>query len=157
MSSPVTIDFENKKEILRAFDRAPRLGEKVFSSVLDKTRIILDKHNQPNNPTPVDQGRLIGSFNFQSSENKATYGPTVDYAVYVHEGTEPHNVPFDEIAPWAQRKGLNPGKVQDKIEDEGTEPNPFLEKLMDKAEGDIVDQFNKGLDEFNKKLSKDLE
>lgn len=53
------------------------------------------------------------------------------YALYVHDGTRPHNAPFDAIKAWAERKSRGGSNfpwfpIWLKIAREGTEPKPFV-------------------------------
>lgn len=157
MTKPVTFKLKNADEISRAFRKAPKLAEKVFRKALKGSQLILEKNNLKDDPTPFDTGALLNSFNFRSGDERAVYFPTAKYAKYVHEGTDPHPVSIEEIRGWANRHNIEPAAVQEKIETEGTEANPFLEKLLEKTEPKLIDLFGDALDKFNKDLSNRIE
>jgi len=80
---------------------------------------------------PVDQGQLAGSFQLSKlSEMSYRIFTRVKYALDVNNGTAPHFVPFEEIAPWAIRHGIPPGAVWRSIQQVGTRPNPFAERAV---------------------------
>lgn len=86
---------------------------------------------------PVDTGILQNASSWLVEETGEfdirVYTP-IEYALYVHEGTRPHAAPFEPIAIWAGRHGLEPGAVWHNILMYGTAPNNFADRA--------VEQFN---------------
>jgi len=63
-------------------------------------------------------------------------GTRLSYAQYVWKGTEPHTPPFQPIQVWARRKlgdEAAAGPVWQSIRQEGTDPNPFVERSIEQA------------------------
>lgn len=79
------------------------------------------------------------------SDVKNQDGVEVDtYALYVHEGTRPHNAPMDAIRKWAERKSRGGSSfpwfaIWLKIAKEGTEPKPFLMDAIDATKSQYLD------------------
>ena len=75
-------------------------------------------------------------------KNKNSDGLEVEvdtYARYVHDGTRPHNAPFEAIQRWAERKSRGGSDFQWfpiwlKIAREGTEPKPFLTDAIESTQ-----------------------
>lgn len=58
------------------------------------------------------------------------WGYTAPHADDVERGTPPHHVPVEDLRTWARRVLGNEdlaGPVSDKIAEEGTDPQPFVE------------------------------
>jgi hypothetical protein len=80
---------------------------------------------------PVDTGRLRSSIRWafakEGSQLVAMVGSDVEYALFVHEGTQPHFPPLSALSVWAARHGFeSPYLVGRAIATHGTEPNRFL-------------------------------
>jgi len=80
-------------------------------------------------------GDLRRSFQvFRVSENVVWLGSRLGYAQFVNDGTEPHTPPFEPIQRWARRKlgdESAAGAIWNKIREEGTDPNPYLDRAME--------------------------
>jgi HK97 gp10 family phage protein len=85
----VHIEIKNIAEIRRAFDQAPRLMNSEFKDALQRSAIQVQRESMIR--TPVLTGRLRASHTFDVSgsglQMKAEVGPTVNYGMFVHEGT----------------------------------------------------------------------
>ncbi|MDX8549651.1 HK97 gp10 family phage protein [Methanospirillum sp. J.3.6.1-F.2.7.3] len=112
---------------------------------------------------PFDTGLLRGHIGYnvdvQGDEWTAMVGVEKSgnqdtYAKYVHDGTRPHNAPFEAIQRWAERKSRG-GKdfqwfpIWLKIAREGTEPKPFvtdaIAETQDQYPGLIDAEYKKAL------------
>jgi len=85
--------------------------------------------------SPTHTGSLQQSFQiFRSEDGVVWLGTRIPYARGVWKGTPPHTPDFDDIQAWARRK-LNDesaaGPVFRKIQEEGTDPNPFVDRAVD--------------------------
>lgn len=90
---------------------------------------------------PKDQGELAGSFrSTQQDENTWLINSGRSYALAVNEGSRPHTPPWDPIAKWAERHGLEPGAVWHNIKTYGTAPNNYVDRAIESA--------NRRVDEF---------
>ncbi len=87
---------------------------------------------------PTDTGRLKQSIQIiGSAEDKLYVGTSVKYAAYIQFGTRPHYPPIQPLKKWVRRK-LNAEEsvayaVQRKIGAKGTEPNPFVDRAIEKV------------------------
>lgn len=87
---------------------------------------------------PVYTGRLRQSFQIQKGREEGIYyvGSNLEYADEVQFGTEPHHVPIEPLIKWVRRKLNAPESVayavQNKIEEEGTEPNQYITRAIDR-------------------------
>ena len=81
---------------------------------------------------PTNTGRLAGSFELSQIEELAwCIATTVDYASYVHEGTEPHEIRPVRAKALFWEGAEHPVK---KVEHPGTSPNPFVDRAIQSAE-----------------------
>lgn len=102
--------------------------------------IILEVSNELINQLQIESpvgatGRLQESWQiFRTSEGVIYLGTRVDYAEDVWKGTGPHEPDFQDIKVWARRKLGNEdaaGPVFRKIKQEGTAPNPFVDRAIE--------------------------
>jgi len=63
--------------------------------------------------------------------------PASTYIQFANDGTRPHTPPWQPVALWAIRKGLNPGKVWWGIRRHGTKAQKFVEKTALQVEAPI--------------------
>jgi len=71
---------------------------------------------------------------FRRSSGEIVLGSRLDYAEFVQTGTRPHTPPFEPIAIWARRKLGDESAawpVWQKIRQEGTDANPYLDRAME--------------------------
>ena len=82
-------------------------------------------------------GSLQESFQiFRRSDGVIFLGTRIPYAFDVWKGQPPHTPDFDAIEVWARRKlgdESAAGPVFRKIQREGTEANPYVERAVDNA------------------------
>lgn len=90
----VHIEIKNIAEIKHAFGQAPRLMNDAFKQALQKSAVQVKRESMLNvsdNMVNVRTGRLRSSHRFSVSgsglQMKAEVGPSVSYAVFLHEGT----------------------------------------------------------------------
>lgn len=80
-------------------------------------------------------GRLQESFQiFRDERGVVWLGTRVPYAKGVWKGKPPHTPDFDDIKVWARRvlgDQSAAGPAFTKIQREGTNPNPFVERAID--------------------------
>ena len=73
---------------------------------------------------------------FRTSDREVLLGTRLGYAAYVNDGTRPHTPPFEPIQVWARRvlgDESAAGAVFRKIQQEGTDPNPYTDRAIDNA------------------------
>jgi hypothetical protein len=77
---------------------------------------------------------------FQRDDDSVLLGTRIGYAAAVNEGRGPHTPDFDALQVWARRvlgDESAAGAVWNKIREEGTEANPFVERAIDNAVRDF--------------------
>ena len=63
----------------------PTLINSALKRVIRKSALLVERHAKMR--SPVDTGRLRSSIRTMINELTATVNPTVDYAIFVHDGT----------------------------------------------------------------------
>ena len=77
---------------------------------------------------------------FQTGGREVLLGTRLGYAAYVNDGTRPHTPPFEPIQVWARRvlgDESAAGAVFRKIQQEGTEADPYVDRAIDQAVRDF--------------------
>lgn len=82
----VKIEIKNLAQIRRAFGAAPKEMAKELEKAIAKSVFLIEAKAKPN--TPVDTGRLKGSFYRQFGFLKGEIGTNTNYDIFVHEGTK---------------------------------------------------------------------
>lgn len=118
----------------------------LLSLEAESKRLITSGYYKP----AVDTGRMrmsvtneIVSFTPNKAEGK--YGTNVDYAIYVHEGTDPHFPPLDAIQEWARLHNIPAFLVAKKLAEEGTKARPFATDALENKRAKITLAFKKAL------------
>lgn len=88
-------------------------------------------------------GKMASTIRQIVTTESATIGPdpTLDYPLYVHEGTNPHMPPVDAITAWADARGINPWALAKSIAKKGTVPNRFVPRTFDDTSDAIEQEF----------------
>ena len=105
-------------------------------------RIGTEITNEAKKEAPVSSGELRQSIQIHEKDSqRIILGTKKEYAAPVEYGTEPHYPPIAPLKKWVRRKlGVEEDvayAVQQKIGQEGTEPNPF----MGRAIGTVKEDF----------------
>lgn len=119
--------------VFDAEDADAELTEETRRIILEVANTLVNELKQEA-PTGAT-GDLRRSFQlFRVSDNVVWLGSRLGYAQFVNDGTEPHTPPFEPIQRWARRKlgdESAAGAVWQKIREEGTEPNPYLDRAFE--------------------------
>jgi len=71
---------------------------------------------------------------FQQSSGEVVLGSRIEYAAAVNYGRPPHEPDFEQLQLWARRKlgdESAAGPIFNKIKEEGTEPNRYLDRAIE--------------------------
>lgn len=108
----VKIRIKNIAQIRRAFSMAPSLMRRNLGSAITRATLLVKRESQIR--SPVDTGRLRGSHITRVNLGYTLQGiegivePTVNYAIYVHEGTRYMRPrPFLRLALESQSSEIN--------------------------------------------------
>ncbi len=148
----VEVEIPNLKELLFNLRRYPAISVKWLQKAVEAA--IAELHKVAvKGVVPWRTGRLTQSFGegIRIGRLWGRIGPTVKYAVYVHEGTRPHSIEprikraLDwEGAPHPIKKVWHPGTAE----------NRFLERMVKLAQPKIIKHFKDAGDKILKEISK---
>jgi len=121
MPVAITIKVTGMKELSKNFRNSPVLVYNGLSRAINKSAILLTQNIK--RVTPKKTGALSGSIRPTFSRLKAVIEPHKKYAIYVHEGTRPH-----EIRPRLKKALFWPGARHPvrKVMHPGTKGVPFM-------------------------------
>ncbi len=121
------IKIDGLDRLVKALERFPDVSMKNMDNGIKES--IFEIEREAKLRTPVDTGVLRNSFQSNFKPLQGQVGPSVDYAIYVHQGTRPHWPPFQKgsaLARWSQLHGVSAFLVARKISRKGTKAKPFL-------------------------------
>ncbi|MCX6795807.1 MAG: hypothetical protein WCG01_02370 [bacterium] len=152
---PFEIHLENLNEIREVFRQFPSIADQEIQDGLERAGKLITRIEKEEVPIGVS-GQLRQSIMMRLVPNNVTIAPDKNYAIDVHEGTPPHYVsvknPRDPLRIWAIKKGINPYAVQRSIAKKGTKPNPFVERTVASAEGEVRQIFSQVLENIIKRI-----
>ena len=73
---------------------------------------------------------------FLTGRGRVVLGSRIGYADDVNDGTPPHEPDFEQIKIWARRvlgDESAAGAVFNKIKEEGTDPNPYIDRAIEET------------------------
>lgn len=120
------------------FEGSLEVGQKALEYlVMDFWAVSVEKAN-------IRRGTLRDSIQAdQQDDNAWTVGTDLEYAVWVHEGTEPHTI---EGNPWLYWPGAeHPVR---RVEHPGYEGNPWFDHALDDVEGRLDEYLEMALSEI---------
>lgn len=140
----IKIKIEGLDEIMTAFEKAPNLMIDSMSKAIKKS--LYDIQSEAIKEAPankeIGQGaRLRQSFFVRMYDKlSGTLYNRQPYALYVHEGTRPHEIrPKNKKVLANKRTGQVFGKV---VHHPGTQPNRFLERAVEKSKQRVQRNFD---------------
>ena len=152
MAMPITVEVPDLVKLESDFKRAPSKVTEEIEKALTKSAILIQRNAIKE--SPIDTGRLRSNIIYRVFFGTAVISPNVDYAVYVHEGTRPHSMPFNAVEPWARRKGIPAGAVWQSIRHKGTKGNPFMRRAAEQSGDGVRKFFKDAADNVGKFLAK---
>jgi len=126
--------------VLDLSETREELGQETADLLLELGNAIVNelKRNSPVGAT----GDLRRSWQiFSQGGDRIVLGSDIGYARYVDEGTPPHTPPFAPIEKWSRRVlGSEDAAwaVWNKIREEGTEAQPYIDESIQTALDDVV-------------------
>lgn len=147
---------EVKGRILEKLPRATSIVSGELEAALqDASTLIWQKSIET---APASIGVLRKSIMRDLYPTYSKIYPTVQYGLYVHEGTRPHWPPLSEIKSggsiyrWAQKKGIPPFLVAKAIAKKGTKAQPWMAKVAKDYAGEVQEIFIRALAKAVEKL-----
>lgn len=140
----IKIKVEGLKEVIEALEKAPQVTINELEKAVKKTLLNIQSNAIKEAPAnkEIGQGaRLRQSFFVRMTNKLSGYlYNRQPYAVYVHEGTRPHEIrPKDKKVLANRRTGQVFGRV---VKHPGTRPNPFYTRAIERSKGQIEKNFN---------------
>lgn len=124
----ISIQISGLDKLRKAFKVAPFQVKKEVNQGIGESLATLE--STAKTLSPVDTGRLRSSHTTKQNFLRMTgeLFPTVNYALFVHEGTNPHFPPLGNrgVGKWAKRRGIAPFLVGRAISQFGTPNQPWL-------------------------------
>ena len=81
----IKVKIEGLNELKANLRRYPQISAPEIEKAIKKSVNEIEKNAKPR--TPVDTGRLRGSYRTNFGKFRGEIGPNTNYALYVHEGT----------------------------------------------------------------------
>ena len=136
----ITVEIPQAQEFLKALSRAPELTTRELHTALTKSAFEIERYSKEE--SPIKSGRLRSSISSDIRPLEAVISPRVNYAVFVHEGTQAHR-----IFPTAKRALFWKGASHPvrSVMHTGTKANPFMRRGLDRAEPAIDRHFDRAL------------
>lgn len=138
---------------MKLADKYPAIAEARINPAIARSLVRVLASEKQTAPFGVS-GRLRDDWKIENGRFEGKLQSNVPYATAVHEGTMPHFVSGETLAPWAKKKGLNPWAVANSIKKKGTKANPFFKKAIDQTESAINLEFDNALQLIGEDLSK---
>jgi hypothetical protein len=160
-NSTYKIEIKGLKELSKAFKKAPEIAAPIYARAINRQLVFIrqfttDDIFQFKTPRGLRTGLLAKSFGLGidlATPKKLTgsIGPTVKYAKWVNDGTDPYVIKTRSKQVLANSKtGEFFGKI---VRHPGTSANPFMERIKDKASGPTNKAFLQALEEINKQIA----
>lgn len=130
MAGELRVEIKGLSELREAFARAPDITESWLQRTIEAAQFTLQKHTLKDDPIPWRTGNLLQSFRFFKGRLWGKWMPTAEYAVLVHEPRA------------AKSEG---GKAY--------AGNPYMEKVIAKAQPDIDKLFETCLERITQELA----
>lgn len=151
--SEYKVEVKNLNEIKKAFARYPEISEPILQRAIEASQATLAKHTLKHDPIPWITGNLLMSFRFDSGRLWARWYPTAKYASAVHDGRRAMTI--YPVRAKALRFEVG-GKVvfAKSARLPATKGNPFMPKIISKAEGDINKLFRTAADQIAEAITR---
>jgi hypothetical protein len=149
MPEAISIKIEGLDKLNAAFKIAPEVVKNQIQKAIALSVALVNRNAKIE--APVKTGRLRSGIQSRISPFRGTVESTVDYGVYIHEGTSAHIIrPVNKEALYW--KGADhPVKS---VQHPGTKANPFMKRGASRSEGQVQLSFQKAISNVVKHLAK---
>jgi len=135
----IQVEIKNLNKVRAALSKSPQIVSKHINKSINRS--ILDIRNEAMDTTPVDTGRLRGSYQVQFGMLRGELRPTANYAYWVHEGHR-------------QEVGRFVSAIGKRLVSPYVKGNPFLKKAADQAKSKVNKNFEEGLSDALKEIAR---
>ena len=145
MNINITFDAD---QLLNATKKEPMIALQEINNAIKKSALKVQSLSQRS--APVNTGALRQSIQSRFEPLRGIVGVNAKYALYVHEGTRPHDIfPVRKRALANVRKGQFFGRH---VKHPGTKANPFMKRSVDQAMPQITNYFKQALSNILKRI-----
>jgi hypothetical protein len=143
----INIQFD-AKQLINATKKEPMIALQEINNAIKKSALKIQSLSQRS--APANTGALRQSIQSRFEPLRGIVQAVAKYAIYVHEGTRPHDIyPVRKRALANVRKGQFFGKH---VKHPGTKPNPFMKRSTDQALPFITNYFKQALDNILRRI-----
>lgn len=128
----ISLEITGLDKLIGVAEKYPSVSEKYINLAINRSLLRVWAAEKQEAPFGVS-GILRDNWKVEMGRFTGRLYSLAKYALDVEQGTKPHFVPVDEIAPWAKKKGLNPWAVAKSIAKKGTKANPFFARAVTNA------------------------
>ena len=144
-----TVKINGLKELRRAFQKAPSITKDQIQKAISLSVALVNRNTKME--APVKTGRLRSSIRSRINPFHGIVEPTVDYAIYVHEGTKAHTIKPVRKQALYWKGADHPVKS---VRHPGTKANPFMERGAEKSEPQIQDIFQRAINNSLRQIAR---
>lgn len=150
MPVDLSLKINGLKELRSSFAKAPRVvGPQLQKATIQAGKVLVKRAK---GEAPIKTGTLRRSISMDYKPIEVSIYPSVKYAWWVHQG-------FDARDIYPRRKRALRFKLRDgsiiyskRVRHPGFKGNPFMERTIDKEEGNIQNIFSNALNIIVQKL-----
>lgn len=148
----IKVEIPELAGFTRAIQSYPQIAEPIMQKAIEAAAFEVQKKATRGN-LPWKTGMLTQSFGLKPLIGRlfAAVGPTVNYAMFVHEGTAPH-----VITPRTAKALFWPGAAHPmkSVNHPGTKPNRFMPRIIDQATSAINGHFKTAIERITNEIAK---
>lgn len=143
------VEVKGLREIQQALKDYPSISVPILQKSVSATADILLK-NTTRETVPWRTGNLVQTFGWSVGSLWARVFPKANYAAAVERGSKPHLIVVINKKVLANKKENQIfGKI---VNHPGSKPNPFMERILQKATPEINQMFSDSLRLINKEI-----
>lgn len=146
-----SVEIEGLDKLQAALRAAPRIVEPILQKAVESGIAEVQK-KATKGVLPWKTGMLTQSFGLGLVIGRlfAKVGPTVAYAIFVHEGTSPHVILPKNGKALFWRGAAHPVRS---VNHPGTRPNRFMPKIAEQAKDAVTGHFKTALERITQAIA----
>jgi hypothetical protein len=147
----VQLEVKGLDKLIKMAEKYPAVAERRIGDAIQSSFQLIAGVVNSKAPRGVT-GDLRQAWKKEYRRFYGKFSSGVSYAAAVEYGTAPHYVSPRVLAPWAEKKGLNPFAVSKSIQKKGTKANPFFADTVEYSEKGIDRIFKDALTKITKEI-----
>lgn len=151
MASQLTVTIPNLSKLEDALRKYPSIAAPILDKAIRTATVEL--YGQVQRSTPVRTGALRETLQLAFGALWGAIRPTRYYAIYVHEGTRPH-----DIYPKSGKALFWPGAAHpvSVVHHPGSKANPFLQTALNAGQQKVISIFGSAMDQIAASIAKSV-